>query len=86
MLVAYLAYQERFSGSISNLTDMVFSWRMLDIYNTRLADIVLSQNEEQLHQPHSAGGNLRDCSPDIREFTPAEAEPPLTLNSISFFH
>lgn len=86
MLVAYLAYQERFSGSISNLTDMVFSWRMLDIYNTRLADIVLSQTEEQLHQPHSAVVNVRDYSPAMREFSPAEAEPPLTLNSISFFH
>jgi len=86
MLVAYLAYQGRFSGSISNLIDTIFSWRMLDIYNTRLADIVLSQTEEQLHQPLPAGESLHDYPTVVQEFFPAEGEPPLTLENISFFH
>ncbi|KKY80312.1 peptidase C39 [Enterobacter cloacae] len=51
MLVAYLAYQMRFSSSISSLTDKFFSWRMLDIYNERLADIVLTPTED--HQKHT---------------------------------
>ncbi|TCB96658.1 peptidase domain-containing ABC transporter [Kosakonia quasisacchari] len=86
MLVAYLAYQGRFSGSISSLTDTFFSWRMLDIYNTRLADIVLSRTEEQLHQPLPSDEIHRDYSPVIREFSPGEVGPPLTLESVSFRH
>jgi ATP-binding cassette subfamily B protein RaxB len=45
MLVAYLSYQMRFSSSISSLTDKFFAWRMLDVYNERLADIVLTPTE-----------------------------------------
>lgn len=86
MLVAYLAYQGRFTGSISSLTDKFFSWRMLEIYNTRLADIVLSQTEEQLHQPFSTDDIHRDYSPVILEVLPDEAAAPLTLVGISFRH
>ncbi|AIR60636.1 peptidase C39 [Cedecea neteri] len=86
MLVAYLAYQGRFSGSISSLTDKFFSWRMLDIYNTRLADIVLSQTEEQLHQPFSTDDIHRNYSPVICDALPKEVGAPLTLAGISFRH
>lgn len=86
MLVAYLAYQGRFSGSISSLTDKYFSWRMLEIYNTRLADIVLSQTEEQLHQPLPVDEIHRDYSPVIREVLPVETGAPLALTAISFRH
>ncbi|MCL6746940.1 peptidase domain-containing ABC transporter [Kosakonia sp. R1.Fl] len=86
MLVAYLAYQGRFSGSISNLTDTYFSWRMLDIYNTRLADIVLSRTEEQLYHPLPTDEIHRDYSPVTRELSPGEIESPLTLENISFLY
>ncbi len=86
MLVAYLAYQGRFSGSISSLTDKFFSWRMLDIYNTRLADIVLSQTEEQLHQPFSTDDIHRNYSPVICDALPKVVGAPLTLAGISFRH
>lgn len=86
MLVAYLAYQGRFSGSISSLTDKFFSWRMLDIYNTRLADIVLSQTEEQLHQPFSTDDIHRNYSPVICDALPEGVGAPLALAGISFRH
>lgn len=42
MLIAYLSFQGRFSASITALIDKVFAYRMLDVYNRRLADIVLT--------------------------------------------
>jgi len=48
MLIAYLSFQGSFSSSISNLTDKFFSWRMLSIYNERLADIVMNPAEGHL--------------------------------------
>lgn len=52
MLVAFISYQGRFSSSISSLIDKFFSWRMLDVYNERLADIVLTPAEGQ-RQPQT---------------------------------
>ncbi len=45
MLVAYMSFQGRFSGSVSALIDKLFEYRMLDVYNERLADIVLTSKE-----------------------------------------
>ncbi|MEC6823501.1 peptidase domain-containing ABC transporter [Photobacterium piscicola] len=45
MLVAFLSYQGRFSESISSLIDKYFEYKMLSVYNERLADIVLNQKE-----------------------------------------
>ncbi|MEZ8155064.1 peptidase domain-containing ABC transporter [Vibrio splendidus] len=45
MLVAFLSYQGRFSGSISSLIDKFFEYKMLSVYNERLADIVLTPKE-----------------------------------------
>lgn len=45
MLVAYMSFQGRFSASINGLIDKLFAWRMLDVYNQRLADIVLTPTE-----------------------------------------
>lgn len=45
MLVAYMSFQGRFTGSISSLIDKAFEYRMLDVYNERLADIVLNKQE-----------------------------------------
>lgn len=77
MLVAYLSYQGRFSSSISSLTDKFFAWRMLDVYNERLADIVLTPTEDC--PQHS----LPFVYPDI---VAEEANPPLSLETIVFGH
>lgn len=49
MLVAYMSFQNRFSSSISALIDKVFAWQMLGVYNERLADIVLTPKEGDIH-------------------------------------
>ncbi|RJT18592.1 peptidase domain-containing ABC transporter [Buttiauxella izardii] len=86
MLVAYLSYQGHFSASISSLTDKFFSWRMLDIYNERLADIVMSPAEG--HQPHdeSLDNNLQDITPKVQRVVSDETLPPLSLEHIIFSH
>ncbi len=64
MLVAYMSFQGRFSGSISSLINKVFEYRMLDVYNERLADIVLtpvenaSKAKEGSEQASSSSGLL----------------------------
>ncbi|CAI2161177.1 RTX-I toxin determinant B [Serratia fonticola] len=49
MLVAYMSFQVRFSSSINGLIDKIFAWQMLDVYNERLADIVLTPKEGNFH-------------------------------------
>lgn len=84
MLVAYLSYQMRFSSSISSLTDKFFSWRMLDVYNERLADIVLTQTEG--HQQRSVHEDVStSVITSVVSETP-EAHPPLSIEHIIFSH
>lgn len=85
MLVAYLSYQGRFSSSISSLTDKFFSWRMLDIYNERLADIVLNPAEGQ--QPSLSNDcDLENVARIIPEKLTVESCLPLSLEQIVFSH
>lgn len=86
MLVAYLSYQMRFSPSISSLTDKFFSWRMLDVYNERLADIVLTPTED--HQKHTVQEDRsKSVSPSaFRWSTADDIHPPLSLEHIIFIH
>lgn len=86
MLVAYLSYQMRFSSSISSLTDKFFSWRMLDVYNERLADIVLTPTEG--YQQHSVQEyNNTSFIPSVYRGTQNEDTcPPLSLEQIAFCH
>jgi ATP-binding cassette subfamily B protein RaxB len=86
MLVAYLSYQMRFSSSISSLTDKFFSWRMLDVYNERLADIVLTPTED--HQKHTV---QEDRSKSVRSSAfrwsmADDIHSPLSLEHIIFSH
>lgn len=86
MLVAYLSYQGRFSSSISSLTDKFFSWRMLDIYNERLADIVLSPAEGHQHHDISADNCMQDINAGVQGIVSDETSPPLSLEHIVFSH
>jgi ATP-binding cassette subfamily B protein RaxB len=86
MLVAYLSYQGRFSSSISSLTDKFFSWRMLDIYNERLADIVLNPTEDL--QTHAVA-DVDDVRENARQIIPRQLAgifPPLSLEQVAFRH
>lgn len=85
MLVAYLSYQGRFSDSISSLTDKFFSWRMLDVYNERLADIVLTP-KEGTQQPKTSGALQDRTFPVIQPALAEEGQPPLSLEQVAFSH
>ncbi|WP_434153398.1 peptidase domain-containing ABC transporter [Klebsiella variicola] len=86
MLVAYLSYQMRFSSSISSLTDKFFSWRMLDIYNDRLADILLTPTEGYQQQPVQEYNSTSVIPPISRGTVAGDDHPPLSLEHITFSH
>ena len=84
MLVAYLSYQMRFSSSISSFTDKFFSWRMLDVYNERLADIVLTQTEGHQQRPVHEDVSTSVITSVVSGNS--EAHPPLSIEHIIFSH
>ncbi|HDS5358899.1 MULTISPECIES: peptidase domain-containing ABC transporter [Enterobacter cloacae complex] len=86
MLVAYLSYQMRFSSSISSLTDKFFAWRMLDVYNERLADIVLTPTESHQQQPDKEDNNMSVIPFEFWGTTAEDACPPLSMEHIIFSH
>lgn len=49
MFVAFNAYRGQFSERASSLIDMMLQLRMLSLHNERVADIVLSSPEPQMH-------------------------------------
>lgn len=88
MLVAYLSFHTRFSSSISSLTDSIFTWLLLDVYNERLADIVMTQREDyaipksrKLQYDHSPIMNT-----SITQIQKIKADLPLVVENISFKH
>ncbi|MFX4312805.1 peptidase domain-containing ABC transporter [Enterobacter sp. 63] len=86
MLVAYLSYQMRFSSSISSLTDKFFAWRMLDVYNERLADIVLTPTEDHQLQPVKEDNNTSVIPFEFWGTAAEDACPPLSMEHIIFSH
>lgn len=51
MLIAYLAYKDQFAGRAAGLIDKGVEFRMLRLHGERLADIVLTPQEEALERP-----------------------------------
>lgn len=47
MLFAFISYKDQFSQRISSLVDKIFEFRMLRLHGERVADIVLSQVEQE---------------------------------------
>ncbi|HHP1355057.1 TPA: peptidase domain-containing ABC transporter [Klebsiella quasipneumoniae] len=86
MLVAYLSYQMRFSSSISSLTDKFFAWRMLDVYNERLADIVLTPTEGYQQQTDREDNSTSTIPFVFQDKVTEDTDLPLTLTHISFSH
>jgi ABC-type bacteriocin/lantibiotic exporters, contain an N-terminal double-glycine peptidase domain len=88
MLVAYLSFQGRFTGSISSLTDKYFSWRMLDIYNERLADIVTApaEGQRQNQKEELSLEHVQEALPAISSFIPQRSHLPLCIEEIAFSH
>ena len=49
MLFAYLSYKDQFTQRLAALIDKVFEFRMLRLHGERVADIVLTEPESDLH-------------------------------------
>lgn len=86
MLVAYMSYQMRFSSSISSLTDKVFAWRMLDVYNERLADIVLTPTEDHQQLPVQEDSRTSAIPSVFHGAVSEDTHLPLSLEHIIFSH
>lgn len=88
MLVAYLSFHTRFSSSISSLTDSIFSWCLLDIYNERLADIVMTQREDNAAQTsiELKHDQFPIFNASIAQTPKIKAEYPVVVENISFHH
>ncbi|MCC8471908.1 peptidase domain-containing ABC transporter [Xanthomonas phaseoli] len=75
MLVAYLAYKDQFAMRVSGLIDKWIEFRMLRLHGERLADIVLTQPEND----HALPEALPPAEPRIElqglSFRYAEGEP-----------
>lgn len=60
MLFAFISYKDQFSQRLSSLIDKLFEFRMLRVHGERVADIVLTEPEEE----------LQDVELDIERITP----------------
>lgn len=84
MLIAYLAYKDQFAARIGGLIDKWIEFRMLRLHGERLADIVLTEPEEDAQRcyevpaPASTRIEVQGLS-----FAYAEGEPRV-LDSCSF--
>lgn len=80
MLVAYMSFQGRFSASISGLIDKAVAYKMLDVYNQRLADIVLTAREAAAAQAAGNSTLLLSASAWPQD------RPALSLEQVSFHY
>lgn len=87
MLIAYLSFQTRFSSSISSLIDTFFSWQLLDVYNERLADIVMTPREDvNLNRITPLVSEGHDTGTDITAMQNRINPPPLFIDNISYIY
>ncbi|HTG37416.1 peptidase domain-containing ABC transporter [Sphingomonas sp.] len=54
-LYAFVSYRQQFTTRAGTLVDTIINWRMLEVYNSRIADVVLTEPERGLD---SEPGNL----------------------------
>ena len=83
-LYAFVSYRQQFSSRASTLIETLISWRMLEIYNTRIADVVLSEPERGLDSEPGKlpelKGKLELVSASFR-YSPSD---PMVFQNISF--
>jgi ATP-binding cassette, subfamily B, bacterial CvaB/MchF/RaxB len=83
-LYAFISYRQQFATRVNTMVDQMISWRMLEIYNTRIADVVLTPMEQGLEVEASnlpeLRGSLQVAGAAFR-YGPTE---PLVFRDISF--
>lgn len=47
-LYAFVSYRQQFAARAGTLVETIINWRMLEVYNTRIADVVLTEPERGL--------------------------------------
>ncbi|KTF67507.1 peptidase domain-containing ABC transporter [Sphingomonas sp. HT-1] len=47
-LYAFVSYRQQFASRAGTLVDTIINWRMLEVYNSRIADVVLTEPERGL--------------------------------------
>jgi len=82
MLFAFMAYKEQFSARVAGLIDKLIELKMLQLQGERLADIVLTQPEEEAPSPAPA---VEEASIEVRNlsFRYSDTEP-FVLQNCSF--
>ncbi|MCW5591121.1 MAG: peptidase domain-containing ABC transporter [Burkholderiales bacterium] len=82
MLFAFMAYKEQFSARVAGLIDKLIELKMLQLQGERLADIVLTQPEEEAPSPAPA---VDEASIEVRDlsFRYSDTEP-FVLQNCSF--
>ena len=58
-LYAFVSYRQQFSTRAAGLVETFISWRLLEVYNSRIADIVLTETEPGLETEPA-------CLPEMR--------------------
>ncbi|EOY1433795.1 ATP-binding cassette domain-containing protein [Yersinia enterocolitica] len=77
-----MSFQSRFSVSMTGLIDKAFSYRMLDIYNERLADIVLTAREGVIAPTEAENQPTILAVPPLAPLSPEE--PVLLFDDVTF--
>lgn len=84
ILTAFVSYRQQFANRVGTMLDQIVAWRMLEIYNSRLADVVLTLPEAGLDAEHSALPKLEGqliVNGAAFQYSPSE---PLILRNVSF--
>ena len=84
MLFAFISYKDQFSQRIASLIDKVFQFRMLRLHGERIADIILTPIENDLHHEESEIGSINP-SIEFRDVTFRYSDnDPVIISSLSF--
>lgn len=76
MLFAFISYKDQFSERMASLVDKLFELRMMKLHGERVADIILTEAEQNLHEAEIAAENITP-SIEVRNlaFRYADSEP-----------
>ncbi|WP_332307552.1 peptidase domain-containing ABC transporter [Erwinia tracheiphila] len=85
MLVAFISFSDQFISRTTGLVDAIIDFTMLRLHGERLADIVLSETEENTESQVKLEDHTRACSVEICDidFRYAQTEP-FVLKKCSF--
>jgi ATP-binding cassette subfamily B protein RaxB len=83
-LYAFVSYRQQFASRATTLVETVINWRMLEVYNTRIADVALTEPERGLEHEASNMPELKGSIEVVAaafRYSPSE---PLIFQNVSF--